>query len=297
LKTPSVAVVIVNFNSGGALTATLASLECGLSGLEWEAVVVDNASTDGSDRAAESNDPRIVLVRQATNPGFASGVNTGIAHTSAPFVLVLNPDCHLEEGAGGRLLGEIDRHDRCAVIGPRILDPEGTLQESARGDPNLMTGLFGRTSALSRIFPSLPVARRNLVSESPLPPGQSSRPVDWVSGACMLGRRRALDEVRGFDEGYFLYWEDADLCRRLRNAGWETRYMPSAVAVHAVGQSSRSAAAIANRAFHRSAYRYYTTHVISQRWHPGRPIAWILLTARSLLKQLSRPSASGRIRS
>lgn len=286
MKTPSVAVVIVNFNSGGALVPTLASLGGGLCGLEWEAVVVDNSSTDGSERAADLNDRRVTLFRQAGNPGFASGVNTGIALTSAPLVLMLNPDCRLEKNAVSELVGEMERYPRCAVIAPRILDPEGTLQESARGDPNLMTGLFGRTSALSRVFPSLPVARRNLVSDAPLPPGRSSRGVDWVSGACMLGRRKALDEVGGFDERYFLYWEDADLCRRLRKAGWETRYMPGAVALHAVGQSSRTTAAIANREFHRSAYRYYTTHVIPQRWHPARPIAWLLLTVRSQLRRL-----------
>lgn len=102
----------------------------------------------------------------------------------------------------------------------------------------------------------------------------------------MLVRRRALEEVAGFDEGYFLYWEDADVCRRIRGAGWDIRYLPGATAVHEVGQSSRTARVAAVREFHRSAYRYYATHVIPQPWHPGRPVAWLILTLRSMFKSL-----------
>ncbi len=151
---PRLAVVIVNFNAGGALAATLASLPSGLEGLDWEAVVVDNQSSDGSERAAETSGAQITLLRQTANVGFAKGVNAGVAATSAPFVLVLNPDCRLERGAASQLLQEIERHPRCAVIGPRILDPNGALQESARGDPTLLTGIFGRTSFLSAMLPS-----------------------------------------------------------------------------------------------------------------------------------------------
>ena len=180
------------------------------------------------------------------------------------------------------------KHQKCAVIGPRILDPAGTLQESARGDPDMLTGLFGRTTIGSRLFPRLTPARRNLLSASLAKTTESSHPVDWVSGACMLARRDALVGVRGFDEGYFLYWEDADLCRRLRNTGWEIRYMPEATAVHDVGQSSQAAPSLANREFHRSAYRYFATHVFPQKWHPARLLAWAILRLRSRLKSPRR---------
>ncbi len=281
-----VAVVIVNFNAGAALAATLSSLVSGLDGIDWEAVVVDNDSSDGSERAAEGTDPRVRLLRQSANAGFARGVNAGIAATSAPHVLVLNPDCELTDAAAVRLSTELDRHPKCAVIGPRILDPTGTLQQSARGDPTLLTGLFGRTTVWSRLFPSLPVVRRNLAAEAALQSGRSSEVVDWVSGACMLARREALGSVGGFDERYFLYWEDADLCRRLRRLDWHVRYMPGAVVVHTVGRSSRTAHALANREFHRSAYRYYVTHVVPQWWHPARPVAWAILAARRVWKKM-----------
>ncbi len=284
---PLISVVIVNFNSGTALESTLAALPEGLAGIEWDGIVLDNASSDGSERAAEQQE-RVRVVRQPANVGFAAGMNAGIAATSGPFVLALNPDCRLQPGAARALVHEIQTHPRCAAIAPRILDPGGTLQENARGDPDMLTGLFGRTTIGSRRFPGLAPARRNLLSASLAKTTESSHIVDWVSGACMLARREALDRVGGFDEGYFLFWEDADLCRRLRNAGWEIRYMPAPTVVHDVGQSSRSARTLANREFHRSAYRYFATHVVPRKWHPARPLGWAILRLRSLYLERSR---------
>jgi GT2 family glycosyltransferase len=285
-----VSVIIVNFNSGGALPRTLASLPDGLAGTEWDAIVVDNASSDGSERLTEG-DVRIRLLRQQTNLGFAAGVNAGLSATSAPFVLVLNPDCRLQTGAGQRLLAEMLSWSDCAVVGPVVLDPSGSLQESARGDPTILTGLFGRTSLLSRLFPDLPVVKRNLAALPLSKSEEASHKVDWVSGACMLLRREAVDGVGGLDEGYFLYWEDADICRRLRQAGWQVRYTTVATVVHDVGQSSRNAKALANREFHRSAYRYFATYVVPQQWHPARILARTILMTRARLKAPSKLSA------
>ena len=278
-------IVIVNFNAGDALGDTLRSLDSGLAEFAWEAVIVDNASTDGSDRVAEQAGPRVRLIRQDRNVGFARGVNAGLAATTAPFVLVQNPDCALRPGAVGVLKRALDAHRDTAVAGPRILNPDGTIQESARGDPNLLTGLFGRTTVLSRLAPNLGAVRRNLAARRAIEDGVDSALVDWISGACMLARREALNAVGGFDERYFLYWEDADLCRRLRSAGWTARYVPGAVVVHRVGGSSQSVRRLAIRAFHQSAYRYYVTHVVPQPWHPGRLVAWAILSTRSAFKQ------------
>jgi GT2 family glycosyltransferase len=104
--------------------------------------------------------------------------------------------------------------------------------------------------------------------------------VDWVSGACMLVRRDVFLRVGGFDERYFLYWEDADLCRRIRAAGHTVRYLPAARVVHALGQSSKSAQRLAIREFHRSAYRYYCDHAAPTPWSPARALARLLLSAR-----------------
>ena len=144
----------------------------------------------------------------------------------------------------------------------------------------MLTGLFGRTSGLRVLLPSVAAARRNVVVDEAIASGASSVTVDWVSGACMLVRRSALHAVGGFDERYFLYWEDADLCRRLRGAGFRIRYVPGASAIHRVGESSRTARKAAIHAFHDSAYLYYRTHVAPHRLHPMRGLAGLILAAR-----------------
>jgi len=282
--TPQLAAVLVNYNAGDELRRALASIAADWSGRPWEAVVVDNASSDGSEAIATEFAPHVRLIANRENVGFGRGVNQGVAATAAPLILVMNPDCVLESGATTTLAAELRRRDRCAIVGPRILDPDGALQGSARGDPDMFTGVFGRTTLLRRLFPRLSVSKRNVVDVAVASTTSESVVVDWVSGACFLARRDALADVGGFDERYFLYWEDADLCRRLRARGYEIRYVPAATAVHRVGHSSRTAAAASVRAFHDSAYRYYATHVAPGTLNPKRPLARLLLAARCWLR-------------
>jgi N-acetylglucosaminyl-diphospho-decaprenol L-rhamnosyltransferase len=279
---PAVSGILVNYNAGTDLRAALQSMSTELSGSAWEAVVVDNASTDGSGDIAAEFAPHVRLLRNERNIGFAQAVNQGIAATSAPLVLIMNPDCRLAAGAVADLSDELSRSERYALVGPRILNPDGSPQGNARGDPDMLTGLFGRTTVLRRALPWLSVSQRNVVADSQLQ-GTASLTVDWLSGACMLARREALEAVHGFDERYFLYWEDADLCRRLRARGYLVRYVPRAVAVHRVGQSSRTARVAAIHAFHDSAYLYYATHV-ARRSPVRRLVARGLLSARRWLR-------------
>jgi N-acetylglucosaminyl-diphospho-decaprenol L-rhamnosyltransferase len=278
--TPAIAAVIVNYNAGDELRMALQSVARAAGRSPWEGVVIDNASTDGSEAIARDFEPHVRLIRNAENVGFARGVNQGIAATRAPGVLIMNPDCRLDAGAIEVLLAELNAHQSCAIVGPRILDPDGSVQGSARGDPDMLTGVFGRTGVLRRLLPWLPVARRNVVAAIDADTQARSVVVDWVSGACMLARREALEAVSGFDERYFMYWEDADLCRRLRAHGFHVRYVPAAIAVHSVGQSSRTAQAASLRAFHASAYLYYATHVAPGALNPKRPVARALLATR-----------------
>jgi GT2 family glycosyltransferase len=273
--TPELAAVIVNYNAGQELRAALRSIAQEMAGRPWEAVVVDNVSTDGSSDYAWEFAPQARVLRNTVNVGFGRGINQGVAATSAPLILIMNPDCRLESGAIESMRAELEARQQFAIAGPRVLDPDGSEQGSARGDPDMLTGLFGRTGPLRLLLPSAAASRRNVVGR-----GHESATVDWVSGACMLVRRTAFDEVGGFDARYFLYWEDADLCRRLRARGYEIRYVPAATAVHQVGQSSRTARASSIKAFHESAYLYYTTHVAPGAWNPKRAIARVLLAAR-----------------
>ena len=284
MSAPEVAAILVNYNAGGELARALRSIADEMAGRAWEAVVVDNASIDGSAAAVDEFAPTVRLVQNNANVGFGSGVNQGLAASTAPLALIMNPDCRLVAGAVASLRVVHDANPACAIAGPRILNPDGSVQGSARGDPDMLTGLFGRTTMLRRLAPFLPVAKRNVVAEDAIRGGAESVIVDWLSGACMLARRAALTTVHGFDERFFLYWEDADLCRRLRARGSHVRYVPGATAIHRVGQSSRTARAFAIRAFHESAYLYYATHVAPAPLSPKRAIARAILHARCWLQ-------------
>ena len=190
-----------------------------------------------------------------------------------------------------QLIQELNRHPECALVGPRVLEADGTLQGSARGDPSMLTGLFGRATLLTRLLPGTRAARRNVRTD--IEPSGGGVEVDWVSGACMLVRREALAAVGGFDERDFLYWEDADVCRRLRDRGYTVRYVPAATMIHQTGGSSQTVRPLAVRAFHRSAYLYYSTHVARPRLHPARAMAWVLLRARCVWKLASARFAGG----
>lgn len=285
---PSISIVVVNFNSGAYLARCLDSLPEGCAGIEWEAVVVDNLSDDGSERVAERR-PGIRLERAGRNLGFAAAANLGARATAAPFLLFLNPDASLTRGCLGGLIDELETRPDCAVVAPLVVNEDGTPQGNARGDPTMMTAILGRTSLMRRFFPRWRGVTRNVV-----PPeaagAETSIDVDWVSGACCLVRRSSFDEVRGFDEGYFLYWEDADLCRRIRQHGGRIRFRPDRAVpvVHVVGRSSHGDSARATEAFHDSAYRYYATHVATGRLNPARWAAWTLLKMRARILKASR---------
>lgn len=284
---PQFAAILVNYNAGQELERALRSISDEMGGQSWQGVVIDNASVDGSAATVNQFVPHVRLIHNQDNVGFARGVNQGFVATTAPYVLIMNPDCRLMAGAIAALRGVLDAHSQCAITGPRILNPDGSVQGSARGDPNMLTGLFGRTTLLRRVAPFLSIGRRNVVVEDAIRSGEQSVQVDWVSGACMLARREALDAVQGFDERFFLYWEDADLCRRLRAKGSHVRYVPGASAIHRVGQSSRTARASAIRAFHRSAYLYYATHVAPAPLSPKRALARAILGTRCWVQLLA----------
>jgi GT2 family glycosyltransferase len=284
MNPPEIAAILVNYNAGGELARAIRSIADEMVGRSWEAFVVDNASSDGSGASVADFAPMVQLVQNTANVGFSRGVNQGLAASTAPLVLIMNPDCRLVAGAVATLCSVLDARPECAIVGPRILNPDGSVQGSARGDPDMLTGLFGRTALLGRLVPFLPVAKRNVVAEEAIRSGEQSVVVDWLSGACMLARRTALEQVGGFDERFFLYWEDADLCRRLRVHGHHVRYVPAATAIHRVGQSSRTARTFAIRAFHRSAYLYYATHVAPAPLNPKRALARAILNTRCWLQ-------------
>jgi N-acetylglucosaminyl-diphospho-decaprenol L-rhamnosyltransferase len=226
---PCVDAVVVSYNSESTLPGCVAPL----TGLPWVAVtVVDNSSSDGS---ADSVAPLPVrLVRASRNGGFSYGCNLGIREGRAPYLLLLNPDARIDENSLATLLRVLGSDARVGAVGPRLLDGDGALAWSQRRFPRLRS-TFSRALFLHRIFPR--AGWSDELIRDPAAYGRVGNP-DWLSGACLLVRRNALEEVGGLDEGFFLYSEDTDLFRRLRDAGWEARFEPTAVVRHEGGASA-----------------------------------------------------------
>lgn len=274
-----VSVVVVNYRTYAELDACLRSLERG-AGVPYEIIVVDNASNAEQLAAVAARHTTACFVSRSDNPGFAAAVNDGARRAGGPFLLLLNPDGVLEPDAIGRMARFLDEHADVAVVGARAEDEEGRLERSARSFPSPLTGLFGRSSWLSRVLPNNPLTRRNLLVDE----GTTSPiDVDWVHGNCLMVRADAFRAVGGMDEKFFLYWEDADLCRRIRSAGWRVVFLPSARVVHYGRRGSRHAARRSIVAFHRSAYRYFSKHQHGTR-RLALPLAFVALHARLALR-------------
>lgn len=253
---PAADVIIVNYRSYPELTRCLESLEPERGRLD-RIFVVDHECDLGKAAGVVQRFPWVHLVERSTNEGFATGVNVGARLGTAGSLLILNPDCVVVPGSCERLIDFLHARPDTAAAGPRILNSDGTLQGSARRFPNFTTAIAGRSSWLTRVFPGNQLSRWNLPA---LDAGIEPVDVDWVSGACMLVRRDAFERIGGMDERFFLYWEDADLCRRLEQAGWRIAYFPGATVVHAGGRSSIHAEAASLIAFHKSAYALFRKH-------------------------------------
>jgi GT2 family glycosyltransferase len=217
-----------------------------------ETVVVDNDSSDGTASIVRERFPTVELLEEE-NRGLAFGWNTGIARTSGRYVLLLNADAWLHEGALDELVAFADAHPRAAVVAPQLRNPDGTLQRSVRGDPTLWR-IATEYLFLRKLAP------RSAVLNAFYAGGFShdaARPADWIMGAVWLVRRAAIDEAGPADDGYFLFSEETDWALRFRQAGWEVWFDPAAVATHVYGASHRGSMLAENV---RSQLRYLTKH-------------------------------------
>ena len=286
----SVSIVIVNFRAYRELHVCLESLGAQIGG-GLRVVVVDQAPERAEIDRLRARFQHVTLVESAKNRGFASAVNLGARQSDSDYLLILNPDCEISPDSVTRLAAWLDAHPEAGAVGPRVRDRSGAIQASARRFPDITTAFAGRSSWLTRAFPGNPLSR--LILPVPAEIVEVTE-VDWVSGACVMVRRRAFDAVGGMDPGFFLYWEDADLGRRLKNAGWATFYCPDVETIHAVGRSSRFVPVRSAIAFHRSALRYYWKHssAISRLLAPivaiGLGARLLLLLSWNCSRQLAR---------
>jgi N-acetylglucosaminyl-diphospho-decaprenol L-rhamnosyltransferase len=244
----SASAVVVNYNAGKSLTDCVASLRQASIN---EIVVVDNCSTDGSITTLESEYPEVRIVRLQRNRGFGAGANVGVAATRGQSVLVCNPDLVLEPSCLVRLEAVLASRPDVAIAGPRLLTADGETYPSARTFPSLSDSLGH--AFLGLIRPDNRFTARYKMRDLDR---SHATDVDWVSGACFLARRDAFESVGGFDEAYFMYVEDVDLCWRLHRAGWAVRYEPAASVTHLQGLSTARHPYRMIAAHHRSLLRF-----------------------------------------
>jgi hypothetical protein len=249
-------VIIVNYHSEALLRACLESLPSAAHPVSFEVIVVDNSGTALSSGALDAL-PDVRRIDPGGNVGFAHACNLGMAAARGRHFLLLNPDTIAHPGAVATLSRHLDVFPEAGVVAARLLDPDGTLQYSCRRFPRPLSILFGRYALLTRLFPGNAVSRDYLYLEWD---HATLRPVDWASGACLMARREVLDRVGGLDDGYFLFVEDMDWCRRVRDAGLEVLYVPQAEVTHRIGASRGPVPSWVMWERHRSMLRYVRKH-------------------------------------
>jgi N-acetylglucosaminyl-diphospho-decaprenol L-rhamnosyltransferase len=265
------AAVVVNYEAGPLLLGCVDSLLADTSAGTPEIVVVDNGSRDSSVDAVRRAHPGIPVIEPGANLGYAGAANRGMASTTAPVVAVCNPDLEVRAGSAAAMLARFAAEPDLAAVGPTLRNPDGSQYPSARAHAS--TGDAVGHAVLGRLFPRNRFTRRYRQLDARW---DRPRDVDWVSGALMYLRRSALDSVGGWDERYFMYMEDFDLCWRLRRLGWRVAYEPSGRVTHVQGASTARRPYRMIVEHHRSAYRF-----LARRWRGARRL--LLLPAACFL--------------
>lgn len=253
-----VSIVIVSYNGRDFLRTCLASIYRHVTERSYEVIVVDNASEDGTPEMVAADFPEATLIRRASNDGFACAANEGIRASQGSYVMLLNPDTEVSNDPLPPMIGYIETHSDVAVLAPKLLDPDGTLQLSCRAFPDFSTALFNRNSLLTRVLGRNRFSRRYLMTDFD---HSEIADVDWASAACWLLPRQTIDTIGLLDEGYFWTIEDVDYCQRVHRAGMRVVYFPEVAITHHIGGSSRTATSRAVRERHRGMWRYYKRYL------------------------------------
>ena len=254
--------VIVNYKSTNLLHACLSSINDSVNGSMPQIYVFDNGSQDHV-HVIKQDFPTVNLIESQSNIGFSKAVNRILKYSSNPYIVLLNPDTVVGPRFFDIMKSFMNSNQDVGIAGPKIFNTNGSIQGSARAFPTFYSAFFGRSSWISKCFPHNRFTLNCLLSNNS--DGKTPLEVDWVSGACMVVRRKALENVGLLDERFFLYWEDADWCRRMWDNGWKVVYNPKASIKHLVGGSSEQNILRATYEFHKSAYRLYVKHKNSSR--------------------------------
>jgi N-acetylglucosaminyl-diphospho-decaprenol L-rhamnosyltransferase len=278
----SLDIVIVSYRCREMLRDCLTSLREHPPGGPFQIHVVDNASGDGTVETVSVEFPEVDLTPSSENLGFAAANNLAIARSGGDYVLVLNPDTRVTAGALDRLLALMCARPEVGMCGPRLELEDGTLDHAAKRSFPTPLGALAHFTGIGR-RPGAPSVLAQYRA-----PSVDSGPVDAINGAFMLIRRKALEEVGVFDEGYWMYMEDLDLCFRFARAGWVTWYEPSAKVLHVkAGTSGRHRSARLNYAFHYGMYRFYRKHYAASSAAAVNALIYLGIAAKLLLSLAS----------
>ena len=296
--TIDITVSIVSYNTRDLLRACLRSLQtCHEAGEAiLEVIVADNASSDGSPAMVHAEFPWVTLIETGGNLGYGRANNLALAKACGRHFLILNSDTELEPGALAAMRDFLDTHPDAGAVGAKLILPGGRVQDSCGRDPRLSDAVWEQTY-LSKVFPNHPLVGSWTLTNWDY---GSVRSVDQICAACLLVRREAWEQT-GFDPAFFMYFEDIDLCLRLRRAGWKLYFVPEAVVLHHHGASSadwptRARMVAANN---QSRYLYYTRHEGKRR---GQLLKAVVLMGAGLrfalwsLLSLFRPSAHDQVK-
>lgn len=258
-------IIIVSWNVEKHLDTCLASLSAACTGLDWDVVVVDNASDDGSIDVARRHGATVIA--NSDNRGFAKACNQGLTGLDARYALLLNPDTECPSGSLAALVREADKHPKAGILGPKLLNTDGSVQTSIRRFPTFWSQV-GVMLKLHNFFPGL--FRHYFATDLSL---EKEQDVDQVMGSCFLIRRELIEQIGGLDERYFIWFEEVDYCRQAHKAGWSVRYLPSVSVTHIGGQSF-------DQVFSLKKQRYLNNSLVKyfRKWHPGwqAGLLWVL---------------------
>ncbi|MEK9628147.1 MAG: glycosyltransferase family 2 protein [Nitrospinota bacterium] len=227
--------IIVNYNNSEPLNDCLESIYKTVRGITFEVIVVDNSENDPGLEGLKTSFPETQFISNSSNVGFSKANNQVAKIAQGDILVFLNPDTVLSEDALASMCRHVQSHPEIGALGPKVVNPDGSLQYSCRRYPTIWTGLFNRYSILSRLFPNNRFTSQYLMFDFD---HNKIRQVDWLSGCCLMVSKKAFEAVGGFDENYFLFNEDVDLCRMINQAGREVLYFPDATVVHKISTSN-----------------------------------------------------------
>jgi len=245
-------IITVSWNVRNLLRDCIRSVDAERGNLKLEMIVVDSASNDGSPEMVQEDFPWVKLIISEQNLGFPRGNNQGLAQAQGRNVLLLNPDTIVLDNALSVMVHYLDQNLNVGGLGAQLLNPDGSIQSSRRRFPTLLTGFFESTW-LEKFAPSF-ISRNYYTLDLP---DEETADVDWVTGACLMVPRRVIEHVGMLDEGYFMYSEELDWCRRIKDAGWRIVYLPQARIIHHIGKSSEQAITARHINFQQAKLRYF----------------------------------------